>query len=539
MTCPVCSANVPQVANVCPVCGLRLIGEELESKLLETLEQAMFLELGDRFEPLTRLRASNDSVTWHAREGEVDVILRIYARNRHTESAIAHTFSPAMAAVSTLEQPHIVPVNAFDRMDSGAWFTRSHVEGRSLEAALLADGPMTLDVCLPIIEQAASALQFAHRNGVVHGNVQPRNIVLNPQGWVFVTDFCANTFLDEARTPGRESPGNTRIRYPSPETTQRRVAATADQYALAMTLCRCLGMAIAPDGAQAIALNARAQNPISRSVQEAIRKALSPRPANRFATVLEFVAALSVAESSAVLHPPAPSPRPAQRTIPELLFVETPRSRPPWLIAAAAIALLAIAGVAAMRWSQREPAPVAALAQWQAADWEPSRNPRTEVSPPADTTRLTGATPNIAQESASVVTAPPTRPLADSIEVPRSDSVPPSRPPARTRAPATRPAQTARAGQQTVTEDRSATIDSSPPADAAPGRLSISSRPWGQIFLDGVSFGNTPKANLTIPAGTHVLRIVRPGYRAWERSLTVAPGQEIRLIDIVLQENRP
>jgi serine/threonine-protein kinase len=211
------------------------------------------------------------------------------------------------------------------------------------------------------------------------------------------------------------------------------------------------------------------------------------------------------------------------------------------MVAAAAIALLAIAGFGAMRWSQREPAPVAALAQWQAADWEPAGKAANGVtSPAADSTRsLTVAPPAVARDSASVIDPLATRPFPDSIAGARTDSVPPERSRARRQPAATRPAQTARDAQQNATENRRATADESPAVEAAPGRLSISSRPWGQIFLDGQSLGNTPKANLTIPAGTHVLRIVRAGYRTWERSVTIEAGQEIRLIDIVLQENRP
>jgi serine/threonine-protein kinase len=75
-----------------------------------------------------------------------------------------------------------------------------------------------------------------------------------------------------------------------------------------------------------------------------------------------------------------------------------------------------------------------------------------------------------------------------------------------------------------------------PPAPAVvPGRLFVSSRPWGQVFVDGQLVGNSPLASLTISPGAHVIRVVRPGFRSYEREVYVTPGQDIRLVDLVLE----
>jgi hypothetical protein len=47
--------------------------------------------------------------------------------------------------------------------------------------------------------------------------------------------------------------------------------------------------------------------------------------------------------------------------------------------------------------------------------------------------------------------------------------------------------------------------------------------------------GNTPIASVSITPGAHVIRIVRPGFQSYERELYVTPGQDVRLVDLVLE----
>jgi hypothetical protein len=91
---------------------------------------------------------------------------------------------------------------------------------------------------------------------------------------------------------------------------------------------------------------------------------------------------------------------------------------------------------------------------------------------------------------------------------------------------------------------RDARIDApaQPPARrirARPGRLFINATPWGRIYVDGVLLGNTPKVALPVAPGTHRVRIMRDGYAPFERTVGVAPGQDLRLTDIVLVEVQP
>jgi tRNA A-37 threonylcarbamoyl transferase component Bud32 len=78
------------------------------------------------------------------------------------------------------------------------------------------------------------------------------------------------------------------------------------------------------------------------------------------------------------------------------------------------------------------------------------------------------------------------------------------------------------------------TPDSAPPVPL-PAHLTINSVPWGTVYIDGDSVGNTPVFDLTVSAGTHRLRILRQGYLPVERTLDLTSGQALRLTDITLK----
>jgi hypothetical protein len=77
--------------------------------------------------------------------------------------------------------------------------------------------------------------------------------------------------------------------------------------------------------------------------------------------------------------------------------------------------------------------------------------------------------------------------------------------------------------------------DAATAAADPPGHVWINADPWGQVYIDGDSVGRTPVFNLTIGAGTHLLRIQKAGYLPLERQFEVAPGQQLRLTNNSLQ----
>jgi hypothetical protein len=80
-----------------------------------------------------------------------------------------------------------------------------------------------------------------------------------------------------------------------------------------------------------------------------------------------------------------------------------------------------------------------------------------------------------------------------------------------------------------------------PPAAPArePAKLFVNSTPWGVLYVDGTLIGNTPRTNVEISPGEHTIRVIRPGFGTVERTVRLAPGEILRLTDIVLVPERP
>ena len=101
--------------------------------------------------------------------------------------------------VARLEHPHIVPLYDYWREPDAAYLVMRFLRGGSVED-LLEAGPLDPARVVSILEQIASALAAAHRQGVVHRDVKPGNILLDEEGNAYLTDF--GVALDAGRPSG-------------------------------------------------------------------------------------------------------------------------------------------------------------------------------------------------------------------------------------------------------------------------------------------------------------------------------------------------
>jgi hypothetical protein len=98
------------------------------------------------------------------------------------------------------------------------------------------------------------------------------------------------------------------------------------------------------------------------------------------------------------------------------------------------------------------------------------------------------------------------------------------------------PQRTPTAPVRTGTTDRSGAATSGDATASVPGRLSLQSYPWAEVYLDGDYLGNSPLVDVRVSPGTHQIRVERIGYEPYLREVTVQPGQALRLTGIVLTE---
>ena len=146
-------------------------------------------------------------------------------------------FQREIRLTARLDHPHILPV-----LDSGSaagqlWYTMPYVRGESLRDRLRHETQLPVELALEITRQVASALDYAHREGVVHRDLKPENILLS-EGQARVADFG----VAKALTLGAEELTETGLAlgtpaYMSPEqATGSAVDGRTDVYALGCVL---------------------------------------------------------------------------------------------------------------------------------------------------------------------------------------------------------------------------------------------------------------------------------------------------------------
>src|SRR6516162_37567 len=106
-----------------------------------------------------------------------------------TKSELLTRFQTEARAAGLLTHPNIVVVYDAGEEDGLFFITMELVEGKSMQSQLDAGQMFPLPRVLHIMEQACSALQFAHDRNIVHRDIKPANLMLTPDDTVKVTDF--------------------------------------------------------------------------------------------------------------------------------------------------------------------------------------------------------------------------------------------------------------------------------------------------------------------------------------------------------------
>jgi hypothetical protein len=246
---------------------------------------------------------------------------------------------------------------------------------------------------------------------------------------------------------------------------------------------------------------------------------MAPSPAERFPTVLGLVAALNDTPGQATWQGFAPAPR--RKEVPQVLTMEpesTPRRLRRRVIVAGVVATLMGAAFPMFWQAPNRGVPVSSPTRWSQSVPEPPADSGRREGPSQGSPDMSVPSPPEARSGldSSVTRAPPGSGLA------RQATLPPPTPGPRARWGAARPAS----APQLPT--------AAPKAELA--RLFVSSSPWGVLYIDGRVSGNTPQANLGLSPGPHSIRIVHDGYEPFERRMEIAPGEEVRLVGIVLEE---
>jgi len=206
-----------------------------------------------------------------------------------------------------LNHPHILPVFDSGNADGLLYYVMPYVRGESLRHRLDRAGPLTVTEATRIVREVADALDYAHRNGYVHRDVKPENVLLE-DGHAFVADFGVARALEAGGGGPKLTDAGLAIGTPyymSPEqaTGEGVVDGRADLYALGCVFYEILAGRPVFEGATADALARQhlfdtprrlrsLRRDVPATLEDVINRALAKTPSKRWRTGAEIAAAL-------------------------------------------------------------------------------------------------------------------------------------------------------------------------------------------------------------------------------------------------------
>ncbi|HYV97810.1 MAG TPA: serine/threonine-protein kinase, partial [Gemmatimonadaceae bacterium] len=152
----------------------------------------------------------------------------------------ADRFLAEIQTTAGLQHPHILPLHDSGEVDGIVYYVMPLVEGRSLRDRLQHEKQLPVDDAVRIAKEVASALDYAHRHGIVHRDIKPENILLHDRQ-ALVADF--GIALAVSRSDGATRMTETGMslgtpHYMAPEQAmgEREITQRADIYALGCVL---------------------------------------------------------------------------------------------------------------------------------------------------------------------------------------------------------------------------------------------------------------------------------------------------------------
>ncbi|WP_300262952.1 Stk1 family PASTA domain-containing Ser/Thr kinase, partial [Clostridium sp.] len=258
--------------------------------------------LGNRYELLQCVGEGGMSFVYKARCRKLNrfVAVKILKDEFKNNEEIVRRFKKEATAIANLSNPNVVNVLDVGTQDDINYIVMEYVEGKTLKDIIKEKGALSYEVAISIGIKVAKALECAHKNGIIHRDVKPQNILVTEEGVVKVTDFGIAKSMDSSTIAHTNSVMGS-AHYFSPE--QAKGTYTdyrTDLYSLGIVLYEMVTGVVPFNGDSPVTVAVKHiqekaippkninQN-IPNSLNDLIMKAMEKDPVNRYQTAKEII----------------------------------------------------------------------------------------------------------------------------------------------------------------------------------------------------------------------------------------------------------
>ena len=194
--CDHCATELPEAARFCYVCGRDVVPASAAPSrphhapdAIGKLRERLATSIDGRYRLRELLGAGGMGVVFLADDLSLGrpVAVKVLPTELSGDKNIVARFRREAKTAASLDHPGIIPVLSVESDTGLHYFVMKYVAGQTLEATLR-DGPLPIPLAVQVLREAAAALGYAHRRGVVHRDVKPANIMLEDER-VTLTDF--------------------------------------------------------------------------------------------------------------------------------------------------------------------------------------------------------------------------------------------------------------------------------------------------------------------------------------------------------------
>ena len=264
------------------------------------------IEISGRYRLDERLGAGGMSTVYRALDNvlEREVAVKLLAEHLSEDDGFVARFRREALAAAKLVHPNVVQVYDSGR-DADAhrhYIVMEYVNGPTVTRLMRERGRLTPQAAVDIAAQACEGLEYAHRHGVIHRDVKPGNLLINPDGVVKLADFGIAKAAEDSRITQIGSVVGTAA-YLSPERAGGADATpSADVYSLGVVMYQLLAGRLPFESGSLPELAMRQQErppdlstlngDVGPELARAVARALAPTPELRYDSAAEFRDAL-------------------------------------------------------------------------------------------------------------------------------------------------------------------------------------------------------------------------------------------------------